>query len=93
MEPLTKKRYLLLDNAIHDHTKTNVIIDNQQLKIELSKNGESRFVTWEDKTFIQQDKKRNTQFGKLAREHQVTRIMRSGGKPWGLIIDGKIELE
>lgn len=93
MDKLTEKRYRLLDQAVHNPATKSITIANQVLPVQLAKNGYSRFITWNDMTFIQQDDRRQTKYGRMARKARVTRIMRSGGKRWGLMLDGEIELE
>lgn len=94
MDKLTTKRYLGIDKAIHDKTVSSVKIANQEYEIRNAKNG-MRYLTWDGKTFIQQDAGRNNKWGNVAKIQRVTRIMRSGGRgtAWGLIVDGEIELE
>lgn len=91
MDALTTKRYRLIDRAIHLGDRDSITIANESLPVNTAKNG-LRYITWEDKTFIQQDPQRNTQYGRLAKKKRITRIMRSGGQRWGLMIDGDIEL-
>jgi hypothetical protein len=93
MDKLTEKRYRLIDQALHDSDKNEITIAGEKLPIKLAANNYSRFLTWNSMTFIQQDDRRPTKYGHLAKTSRVTRIMRSGGKRWGLMLDGNIELE
>lgn len=93
MDKLTEKRYRLIDWAIHSDVE-QITIGGKPYPVSSAKNG-MRYITWDHKTFIQQDPTRKTGWGKKARDHKVTRVMRSGGKgtSWGLIVNGNVELE
>lgn len=92
MDGITLKRFLMIDNALYNPQATGIRLDGVFLPIKTAVNF-SRYITWNNNTFIQEPPKANKRLGRMRLDgHQITRIMRPN-RPWGLILNGNIEKE
>ena len=86
----------MIHNALHSNDISAVFINHKRYKIKTSLKNGCRFLTWDGNTFMEQNKSKEkiSKFAEMARKgNQVTWIMRTGGKRWGLIINDHIERE
>jgi len=82
---------MLIHKVLHNDRYTAVTIQHKQYLIKKAKNG-SRYITWDNKTFIVQDSKKDTIYAKQAKDgNHITWIMRTGQRTWGLIINDLIK--
>lgn len=90
----TANIWLVINTALHDPKITQIKINNQQVDIKIGTN-DCRFIRWNNKTFMEQNKNKDSYYAKQARNGQeITWVMKSsnnGNNSWGLIIDGKIK--
>jgi len=86
---LVDSELLEIHNAIHQESITSVTIRGDVHQIR-SKDTGCRFVQVGEVTFIEQNKKKNSKYGRMALEgHALTWIVKMGR--WGLIIDKDIK--
>ena len=82
----------MIDGALYNPRAIGIKLDGILHKIKVASNF-SRYLTWNEHTFIQEASKKQTKLGRMRLDgHQITRIMRPN-RPWGLILNGNIEKE
>ena len=93
--PLSKnleKKYRLIHSALHNPRAIAVVLDKQDYQVHTSITNGQRYLTWNKNTFMQANPNSNTVQGRLAAAgNQVTWIMRTGRKSWGLIVGDTIQ--
>jgi len=86
---LDDNEILEIHNAIHQEGKYSIKVHGTEYPISRKETG-CKFVQVGDLTFIEQNKKKNTKYARMAlKGHSLTWIVRFGR--WGLIIDNNIE--
>jgi len=87
-ERITDDEILSIHNAIHDHSKTQVVVGGESNDISVGNAG-CRYVRVGGLTFIEQNKEKDTKYARMAIEGKsLTWICKQGR--WGLIIDKDI---
>lgn len=86
--PFTDTQVMVIHEAIHDPSKTQVTINDQTYELAIGKAG-CRFVRVGEVTFIEQSKEKKTKYAKMALDgKKITWICTSG--QWGLIVNSEI---
>lgn len=86
--PISDAELLEIHNAIHDTSATSVTIAGETYEIAVGAAG-CRFVKVGERTFIEQNKEKDTKYARMAMSGQaITWVCRAGR--WGLIIDQNI---
>ena len=88
----TSSIWLKINTALHDYTVNSIKINNRNIDIRVGSNN-CRFIRWNNKTFMEQNKEKDSYYAKQAKNgQQITWIMKQDqSNSWGLIIDGKIK--
>lgn len=85
--PITDDELLAIHNAIHGN-EASVSVGGEEHEIAIGAAG-CRFVRIGERTFIEQNKEKDTKYARMAVEgHSITWVCRQGR--WGLIIDQDI---
>lgn len=90
MDPLDKRRFLMIHQALHDSRREAVFIDHKRIKIKQSNTGK-RFLNWKGKTFVQTSSlETQTYTASLATRVPVTQVTKIDGEQLAVIINNDV---